>query len=67
MAGDPLPDKGVHAPTLSSVILLSVCGRCEGWEKSAEARQRLVGTTNDSILFLCTVLAIVCTESFFSG
>ena len=67
MAGNPLPDKGLYAPTLSSVILLSVCGRCEGWEKSAEAWQRLVGTTNDSILFHYTVFAIVYSESFFSG
>ena len=44
MAGDPLPDKGVRTPTLSSVLLLSVRGWCEGWEKSAEARQRLVRT-----------------------
>ena len=54
MAGDPLPDKGVRTPTLSSVLFLSVRGWCEGWEKSAEAWQRLVRTAENNLFFLCT-------------
>lgn len=42
MASDPLPDQGLHTSPLSSVVLLSVCGRCEGWEEGTQGRQGLV-------------------------
>ena len=58
MAGDSLPDKGVHTPTLSSVLLLSVRGWCEGWEKSSETRQRLVRTVENNAFFLRTSIYV---------
>ena len=70
MAGDSLPDKGLHTPTLSSVLLLSLRGWCEGWEKSSEARQRLVRTVeNKCTVFLYAniyVFAIVCNGGYTS-